>query len=142
MLKCFWQDALVLFCISQRFAGPQNLVLSSVLTGVERRKRLGKYSVPLGARYSGFDSKPDPHLGSFRSFERRFTAAMVIERAGPFRTTGTGMTARPDRPRMMLQEPASTPSPALRPLLSGPFSIKPGSNEVWRVLQQVHERKR
>jgi hypothetical protein len=42
---------------------------------------------------------------------------------------------------MMLQEPALTRTPALRPLLFGPFSIKPASNKGWRVLQQVHERK-
>ena len=33
-------------------------------------------------------------------------------------------------------------APAPRPLLFGPFSIKPASNKGWRVLQQVHERKR
>ena len=60
---------------------PQQFISDELqpVTGVGRAERFGKYSVPLPSTYPGFKSKADPHLGSFRSFERRFTAAMMME---------------------------------------------------------------
>src|SRR6202161_2699201 len=61
---------------------PQQFISDEVqpVTCVGRAERFGKYSVPLPSTYPGFRSKAvPPRIGSFRSFERRFTAAMVIE---------------------------------------------------------------